>query len=154
MVDYELGAVYRAVGYHGSELPGVPYDARRGVIPNQAGRVTEADGTVIPGVYTNGWIKRGPVGLIGHTKGDANETVECIVQDLENGALNAPSAPEESEIEALLDSRSIAYTTWDGWYRLDEHERSLGEAEGRERVKVVERDDMLNASVNEREHAS
>src|SRR5699024_3946652 len=59
MVDYELGAVYRAVGYHGSELPGIPYDARRGVIPNTAGRITAADGTVLPGLYANGptrWV--------------------------------------------------------------------------------------------------
>lgn len=151
--DWEVGAVYRAVGYYSDNLPDVPFDDQGGVIPNEAGRVLEG-GNHIPGVFTTGWIKRGPVGLIGHTKGDANETVECIVQDLANGALNTPSAPEEGEIEALLESRSIAYTTWDGWYRLDEHERSLGEAEGRERVKVVERDDMLNASVNEREHAS
>ena len=151
--DWEIGAVYRAVGYLSNDLPEIPFDDQAGVIPNEAGRVVDA-GQHITGVYTTGWIKRGPVGLIGHTKGDANETVECIVQDLANGALNAPSAPEEGEIEALLESRSIAYTTWDGWYRLDEHERSLGEAEGRERVKVVERDDMLNASVNEREHAS
>ena len=38
------------------------------------------------------------------------------------------------------------FTTWDGWYRLDEHERALGEPEGRERVKVVEREDMLKAA--------
>ncbi|MDI9898111.1 pyridine nucleotide-disulfide oxidoreductase, partial [Rhodococcus sp. IEGM 1381] len=40
----------------------------------------------------------------------------------------------------------VPFTTWDGWYRLDAHERSLGEPEGRERVKVVEREDMLKAS--------
>ena len=38
------------------------------------------------GVYTTGWIKRGPVGLIGHTKGDANETVACLLDDFAEGA--------------------------------------------------------------------
>ncbi|MBO9627768.1 MAG: pyridine nucleotide-disulfide oxidoreductase, partial [Microbacterium sp.] len=68
--EIPVQAVYRAVGYFGSELPGVPYDERRGVIPNHEGRVLDDAGEVVPGVYATGWIKRGPVGLIGHTKSD------------------------------------------------------------------------------------
>ena len=63
-----------------------------------------------------------------------------------NGELNTPSSPSEDAVIELLESKSIPFTTWDGWYRLDEHERALGAAEGRERVKVVEREDMLAAS--------
>ena len=152
MVDYDLGAVYRAVGYHGSELPGVPYDARRGVILNQAGRVTEADGSVIPGAYANGWIKRGPVGLIGHTKGDALETITNLVEDANAGVLAQPTVAAEGgdEVLELLEARGIRYTTWDGWLALDAHERALGEEfDGpvtRERVKVVPRDEQVEVS--------
>ena len=98
------------------------------------------------GLYTTGWVKRGPIGLIGHTKGDANETVECILDDMKAGALNTPDSPTEASVVELLESRNVPFTTWDGWYRLDEHERKLGEAEGRERIKVVEREDMLAAA--------
>ncbi len=151
MIDYELGAVYRAVGYHGSELPGIPYDARRGVITNAAGRVT-ADGEVLPGLYTNGWIKRGPVGLIGATKSDALETIGSLLEDLEAGAI--PQAPEREAdaILRVLDDRGVEYTTWDGWMALDEHEKALGAAavdadgEPRARVKVVEREEMVRVS--------
>ncbi|RAA21265.1 pyridine nucleotide-disulfide oxidoreductase, partial [Burkholderia multivorans] len=80
-VDWPVQAVYRAVGYAGSALPQLPFDPRRGVIPNHEGRVVDAvdqseaaESDVVAGVYSTGWIKRGPVGLIGHTKGDALET--------------------------------------------------------------------------------
>ena len=143
--DWEIGAVYRAVGYLSNDLPEIPFDDQAGVIPNEAGRVVDA-GQHITGVYTTGWIKRGPVGLIGHTKGDANETVACIMEDMAGEALNVPESPSEDAVIELLTSRDIPYTTWDGWYRLDKHERELGEAEGRERKKVVSREDMLAAS--------
>ncbi|GGF21052.1 FAD-dependent oxidoreductase [Williamsia phyllosphaerae] len=145
MTDWDLGAVYRAVGYLSDNLPQIPFDEQAGVIPNEAGRIFD-DGEHLVGLYTTGWVKRGPIGLIGHTKGDANETVECILDDMKADNLNAPGSPEESAVIELLESRSIPFTTWDGWYRLDEHERALGEAEGRERVKVVERDAMLAAA--------
>ncbi|GAA4529755.1 FAD-dependent oxidoreductase [Brachybacterium paraconglomeratum] len=151
-VDYELGAIYRAVGYHGSELPGIPYDAKRGVISNTAGRVTAAEGDVLPGLYANGWIKRGPVGLIGATKSDAIETIASLLEDIESGAL--PSAPERDgeAILRLLEDRGVPYTTWDGWMALDEHEKALGAAavdadgEPRARIKVVEREEMVRVS--------
>ena len=152
MVDYELGAVYRAVGYHGSELPGIPYDARRGVIPNAAGRITAADGTVLPGLYANGWIKRGPVGLIGATKSDALETIGSLLEDLESGTLASAPVREDDAILDLLDDRGVQYTTWDGWTALDEHEKALGAAavdadgEPRARIKVVEREEMVRVS--------
>ncbi|ATG55616.1 pyridine nucleotide-disulfide oxidoreductase [Brachybacterium ginsengisoli] len=152
MVDYELGAVYRAVGYHGSELPGIPYDAARGVITNAAGRVTGADGAVIPGVYANGWIKRGPVGLIGATKSDALETIASLLEDIDAGTLPVAPEREEDAILRLLEDRGVQYTTWDGWTALDEHEKALGAAavdadgEPRARIKVVEREEMVRVS--------
>lgn len=151
-VDYELGAVYRAVGYHGSELPDLPYDATRGVIVNEAGRVVDTDGTVLPGLYANGWIKRGPIGLIGATKSDALETISSLLEDREAGTL--PVAPERDNdaILRVLDERGVEYTSWDGWTALDAHEVALGQdaldAEGnpRARVKVVEREEMVRVS--------
>jgi ferredoxin--NADP+ reductase len=148
-VDYELGAVYRAIGYHGSELPGVPYDAKRGVVVNEAGRVTGADGEAIPGLYANGWIKRGPVGLIGATKSDANETVACLLEDLETGTVPHAADRDNDAILRLLDAKGVEYTTWDGWMALENHEIAQGaehlDAEGnpRERLKVVDREEMV-----------
>ena len=93
-VDYPVQAVYRAIGYFGSALPEVEFDHSKGVVPNDGGRVLDAAGTHVPGIYATGWIKRGPVGLIGHTKGDALETVTYLLEDRENLPLAAAPAPE------------------------------------------------------------
>ncbi|MBM6620176.1 FAD-dependent oxidoreductase [Micrococcaceae bacterium RIT802] len=154
IVDYPVQAVYRAIGYFGSELAEVGFDPRRGVVPNDGGRVLGDDGEHVPGLYATGWIKRGPVGLIGHTKGDALETIGNLLED----RLDLPAAAhaDEQAIIDLLVERGIPFTTWEGWIALDAHERSLGEAAGtietaagpiaRERVKVVERDEMVRIS--------
>ncbi|WP_269045194.1 FAD-dependent oxidoreductase [Paenarthrobacter sp. Z7-10] len=164
-VDYPVQAVYRSVGYFGSALPELEFDHQRGVIPNDGGRVLGADGTPVQGLYATGWIKRGPVGLIGHTKGDALETITGLLEDLDqraavvaHGALDAPRPGEVDRTEApdtvveLLGGRGVAYTTWQGWLELDAHELSLGAAAtaagpvGRERVKVVPRESMVAIS--------
>ncbi|MBV7295979.1 FAD-dependent oxidoreductase [Corynebacterium sp. TAE3-ERU12] len=146
--DWECGAVYRAVGYRSDSLPEVPFDTEEHVIPNEAGRVLD-DGEHIKGLYTTGWIKRGPVGLIGNTKGDANETVDCLLADVDADFANQPDAPGEDDILATLDERGVRYLTWNDWYTLDAHERALGEAEERERKKVVEWDEMVARSLGE-----
>ncbi|GAA3699426.1 FAD-dependent oxidoreductase [Zhihengliuella alba] len=156
IVEYPLQAVYRAIGYFGSELPELGFDARRGVVPNDGGRVLDADGAPVPGVYTTGWIKRGPVGLIGHTKGDALETIGNLLEDRHD--LPAASRPDEEAILELLRERGVEHTTWEGWLALDEHERALGAAAGavvteageitRERIKVVPRADMVRISTD------
>ena len=134
--------VYRAVGYFSSPVPGAPFDAVRGVVPNVEGRVVEGSATV-PGLYATGWIKRGPVGLIGHTKSDAMETVAHLVADVEAGALGAPTV--DGDVLDALAERGVEFTTWEGWRALDAHERALGAAHEhtRERVKVVPREEQV-----------
>lgn len=142
-VEYPLQAIYRAVGYFGSALPDVPFDAKYGVIKNDGGRVVDEAGAQVPGLYATGWIKRGPVGLIGHTKSDALETVTNLVADVDG--LTEPTAGTD-ELLAELTARGVQYTTWEGWLKLDAHERMLGETEGRERIKVVDRDAQVFVS--------
>ncbi|AOT58781.1 MULTISPECIES: FAD-dependent oxidoreductase [Streptomyces] len=142
---WDVQAVYRAVGYLSEELPKLPWDAASGTVPDRGGRVVEG-GEHVTSTYVTGWIRRGPIGLIGHTKGDANETVANLLEDHREGRLHTPEAPQEDAVVAFLEGRGVAYTTWDGWYRLDAAERALGEAEGRERIKIVEREEMLRAS--------
>lgn len=139
-----VGQVYRAVGYYGSPIGDLPFDIARGVIVNQGGRVVSDGGQQVPGVYATGWIKRGPVGLIGSTKSDAMETVSNLIEDRDS--LWQPGEPEEAAIESLLRERGVRYTTVQGWQYLDQFERQLGESQGRERVKVVDREQMLDAS--------
>jgi ferredoxin--NADP+ reductase len=142
--DWPVQAVYRCVGYRSTELADLPWDASNHVVPHDAGRVLDINGKAIPGVYVNGWVKRGPVGLIGHTKGDAIETVGSLLADVES--LPTPADPSQEGIVKLLEERGLTYTTWEGWEKLDAHEIALGTPHERARIKVVERDGMLDAS--------
>ncbi|HCJ49162.1 MAG TPA: pyridine nucleotide-disulfide oxidoreductase [Microbacterium sp.] len=146
--EVAVGQVYRAIGYFGSPLPDVPFDKRHGVIPNHEGQVIEKGSNErVPGVYATGWIKRGPVGLIGHTKSDAMETVRHVIND--QASWWSPEQPEEEAVVALLAERQVAWTDLDGWHRLDEHEIALGEPHERARIKVVDRDEMVRVSRGE-----
>ncbi|QNO37245.1 FAD-dependent oxidoreductase [Protaetiibacter sp. SSC-01] len=142
--EVPIQALYRAVGYFGSPLDGIPFDEDRGVIPNHEGQVVDHHNEVVPGVYATGWIKRGPVGLIGHTKSDAMETISHLVKG--QASWWTPSEPEEDAIPALLQERGVIYTDLDGWHRLDEHEMALGQPHGRARIKVVPREEMVRIS--------
>lgn len=141
--DWPVQAVYRAVGYRSDAITGLPFDEDAAVIPNDGGHVVDVDGNAVSGVYVTGWIKRGPVGLIGNTKSDAKETIDMLLHDAANDQLPTPG---KGDIVELLEERNITYTTGDGWYRLDAEERRQGELEGRERKKIVEWNEMVNAS--------
>ena len=159
--DWPVKAVYRAVGYAGSPIPGLPFDAERHVLPNEGGRVLGEDGKPLTGVYATGWIRRGPIGLIGSTKSDAQETITNLVADAKEGLLHAETDDESQvghdAVMVLLNQRGVPFTTWQGWELLDAYERELGEAfgevevstgqaKGRERVKVVSREAMTAIS--------
>lgn len=144
--DWPVQAVYRAIGYYSDALPGLPFDTADGIVPNDGGHVVDLDGSLVPGLYVTGWIKRGPVGLIGHTKSDAAQTTAMLIKDIDT--LTPPAHPDPQAVDAYLESRGIEFVTWEGWEALDAHERALGDAHEheRERVKVVPRDEMVRIS--------
>ena len=150
--DWPVQQVYHAVGYRSEPVEGVPFDLERHVIPNDGGRVlASAEEGAAPEdkLYVTGWIKRGPIGLIGNTKSDAKETTDMLVADATAGKLAAPSHTGADDIFDLLRERGVDYATWEGWYKLDEAERALGAADAnfpRERKKIVEWDEMLGHS--------
>lgn len=157
---WPVQAVYRAVGYYSSPIPGVPFDRRHGTIPNVEGRVTVEPGSTetIPGLFATGWVKRGPVGLIGSTKSDAQQTISHLVEDAHAGALHAGTkAVGHDAMVKLLEERGIPFTNWEGWELLDAYEQQLGSEFGelpagrgmRERVKVVSREAMTRISRHE-----
>ena len=132
ITTWPVQAVYRAVGYYSSPIPGLPFDRRAGVVPNVEGRVIEGETTkdesaaVVPGVYaTTAGRLHAKTTAVGH---------EAMV--------------------ALLEERGVEYTTWEGWELLDAYEQALGESFGelpggrgrRERIKVVSRRVMTDIS--------
>ncbi|GAA1577802.1 FAD-dependent oxidoreductase [Leucobacter aridicollis] len=145
-VQHNVGAVYRTIGYRSTPVPGVPFDDATGTIPDDAGRILDADGEPIPGLYATGWIRRGPVGLIGSTKSDAAEAIDSLITDL----AARPGAAPEGAADALV-ARLTDAVGWDGWLRIDEAEKRLGAERGRERTKIVTREALMNHA-REMEH--
>jgi ferredoxin--NADP+ reductase len=133
------GLVFRSVGYHGVELPGVSFDPASGTIPNEGGRVQ-------PGVYCAGWIKRGPTGVIGTNKKDATETVQVLLEDVALGRLQPKPETYAATVDALLAERGIRVVEYEGWAAIDEAERAAGEKSGRPRVKLCSWDELLAAA--------
>ncbi|MEE2060482.1 FAD-dependent oxidoreductase [Rhodococcus artemisiae] len=141
--DLECSLVLRSVGYRGRPIPGLPFDDGRGTVPNVAGRVIDAAlDRPIPGLYVAGWIKRGPSGVIGTNRYCAAETVGAIVADHERALLPSPSRSGD-ELTAIVASRCPDSFGFDGWKRIDRHERTEGRRRGRARRKLVEVDAML-----------
>jgi ferredoxin--NADP+ reductase len=138
------GIVFRSVGYLGVALPGVPFDEERATVPNRGGRVVDAGGEHVPGVYCAGWIKRGPSGVIGTNKKDATETVDLLLEDARAGLL-ARGDPDATAatVDALLDARGVEYVTYAGWEAIDAEERMRGEPQGRPRVKLCSWDELV-----------
>lgn len=138
----ECGLVLRSIGYKGEPIDGLPYDEGRGVIPNERGRVM-AEGQQVPGAYVAGWIKRGPTGVIGTNKKDAQDTVDALLEDRDAGAIPGPAEPGVDSLPNLLAERGVEYVDYAGWRAIDEAETSAGEPLGRPRVKIVSIDEMV-----------
>ncbi|MGE5637039.1 MAG: FAD-dependent oxidoreductase [Nocardioidaceae bacterium] len=138
--------VFRSIGYRGVPLPDVPFDERSGVIPNDRGRILAPHGGVVRGEYVVGWIKRGPTGIIGTNKRDAQESVDALFEDLERGRLLEPSDPTRESVEALLDERRPDHVTYEGWEAIDRCEQEAGEPQGRPRVKLTTVAELLEAA--------
>ena len=144
----ECGLVLRSIGYKGIGLEGVPFDERRGVIPNEGGRVIDpSTGDHFTGHYAVGWIKRGPSGVIGTNKKDAQETVDNLIADAKAGRV-PPSelAADRSAVTDLLAERAPDFVTYQGWEAIDLAERERGKPLGRPRVKLVRIEEMVEAA--------
>jgi ferredoxin--NADP+ reductase len=142
----ETGLVLRSVGYRGLPLPGVPFEERRGVIPNRGGRVLDPrSGEPLLGLYVSGWIKRGPVGVIGTNKPDAAETVEAMLEDAAAGRTLRPEEPDPAALEAFLRRRQPLVVTYADWLALDRLEQARGRSLNRPRVKFTSVPEMLAA---------
>jgi ferredoxin/flavodoxin---NADP+ reductase len=136
-LEMEAQAVFRAIGYRGVPLADVPFDSERELIANVDGRVRR-------GEYVVGWAKRGPSGVIGTNKKDANETVDALLEDLAAGALLEPEPIGDAALEHFVRERQPQLVDYGDWLTIDRHERALGEPAGRPRVKLTTVAELLD----------
>ena len=139
-----IGLVFRAVGYRGIPIPGVPFDERAGHIANVDGRVAAAN--IVPGEYVVGWAKRGPSGLVGTNRADSIETVQAMLADLRERP--ASERRVDTSLEAtprLLAAKGVKSVDFAQWKTLDRIERARGVEHGKVREKFTRVEDMLAA---------
>ena len=124
----KCGLVISAIGYEASSIHGVPY---------VKGKVENVDGRVVgTNVYTVGWAKRGPSGVIGTNKSDASEVVKLLIEDL-------PSQPKnKGDLTDLISGHRVV--TQQHWEKINAAEIAKGEPLGKPRVKAVERPELLH----------
>lgn len=143
----DCGLVFRSIGYRGVAIQGVPFHEKWGIISNQGGRVVDNDknGEVVVGLYTAGWIKRGPSGVIGTNKPDSVETTVAMLEDAKAGKVwPAPQANREA-ILAFVQARQPRFVSYSDWLKLDQLEVEAGIKLGRPRLKFTQVEAMLQA---------
>ncbi len=139
-----VGLVFRSVGYRGLGLPELPFDERRGVIQNEAGRIVDDRGQVLTGLYAAGWIKRGPSGVIGTNKVDAKETVALMIEDIRAGRYLSPAQPTAAAATGFLEALAPRSVSYADWAEIDAEETRRGEVADRPRVKFTRLGEFLD----------
>lgn len=153
--DLPCGLVFRSIGYKSIPIDNqIPFDKRRGVIPNLNGRVINTGGSqescnevppLIPGLYCSGWVRSGPVGVIATTMSDAFQTGELVVQDLKSGNLRTKRSPKGFfALANSLISRGVRPVFFDQWHKIDQVEQERGRELGKPREKIINVNEMLN----------
>ncbi|AKD96346.1 pyridine nucleotide-disulfide oxidoreductase [Rhodococcus erythropolis] len=148
--DYPVQAAYRAIGFLGTPLAGVPFDHGRGIVSHRSGAVVDESGLPIAGLFVTGWMKRGAAGLIGAARPDARQTVETMLRQLDSfGGRRA----DRSRIEEVLAAGDLFPVDWEGWLRIDAAEKDLGVEHGRPRVKIGDREELVRIGTKSAVHA-
>lgn len=134
------GLLFRSVGYRGTAMPNVPFDDKRGIIRNVDGRVVDASGERLPGLYTAGWIKRGPTGIIGTNRACSVDTVARLMEDLpllEGYRLGRGALAEH------LNQCRHRVVSFSDWLNIEKVELSRGQERHKVAEKLVTVTDML-----------
>lgn len=127
----EAGLLLRSIGYRVSPVEGLPYDDATETIANRDGQVMLSPDTPMAGVWVTGWARRGPSGVIGTNKADAQEVATRVLA----GFLDDPPPRPEMDLPGhpIVDQAR--------WSDIDAAERRVGEASGRARRKFVSLDE-------------
>ena len=144
VMHLNVDMVFRSIGYMGEAIPGLPFDDRRGTLPNDQGQLLDGvGGKLLNQEYTAGWIKRGPSGVIGTNKQDATETVSRLKKNWQTGPTPQPKLVQH-DLQDLLEEKQIQFVSFEGWKKLDKIEIEQGQQNGKSRHKICEVQEMLD----------
>ncbi|MGA1560189.1 MAG: FAD-dependent oxidoreductase, partial [bacterium] len=138
VMHLNVDMVFRSIGYMGEAIPGLPFDDRRGTLPNDQGQLLDGvDGKLLNQEYTAGWIKRGPSGVIGTNKQDATETVSRLKKNWQTSPTPQPKLVQHDLLD-LLKKKKIQFVSFEDWKKLDKFEIEQGQQNGKSRHKICE----------------
>ena len=144
VMHLNVDMVFRSIGYMGEAIPGLPFDDRRGTLPNDQGQLLDGvDGKLLNQEYTAGWIKRGPSGVIGTNKQDATETVSRLKKNWQTSPTPQPKLVQHDLLD-LLKKKKIEFVSFEDWKKLDKFEIEQGQQNGKSRHKICEVQEMLD----------
>ncbi|KAK7398965.1 hypothetical protein VNO78_10139 [Psophocarpus tetragonolobus] len=146
--DIKCGVVLKSIGYKSVPVDDLPFDHKKGIVPNDRGRVLRdpSDPSHLEkGLYVCGWLKRGPTGIIATNLYCAEETVSSISEDLEKGGLMSSSVfpkPGTNGLLQLLHDRNVRIVSFSDWEKIDAEERRLGSSKNKPREKLATWDEL------------
>lgn len=144
VMHLNVDMVFRSIGYMGEAIPGLPFDDRRGTLPNDQGQLLDGvGGKLLNQEYTAGWIKRGPSGVIGTNKQDATETVSRLKKNWQTSPPPQPKLVQHDLLDLLKEKKS-QFVSFEDWKKLDKFEVELGQQNGKSRHKICEVPEMLD----------
>ncbi|CAG8442803.1 4050_t:CDS:2 [Funneliformis mosseae] len=146
MEELQSGLVLKSVGYKSVPVKGLPFDEKKGLVPNYKGKILDNDNNEQPGLYVAGWLKRGPQGVIATTMYDAFETAEAIVSDIKQNKpmLSFQTTKRGSDaIIPILHQRGIRTISYEDWKKIEEKENEAGRVKNKPREKFGRIEDVL-----------
>ena len=143
-----------SIGYRGMPLEGMQelqiFDSKKGIVANVQGKVYGKNN-----LFVTGWIKRGPLGIIGTNIMDAKETVASIMDFIESGELSAQQT-EGSMVPAgreglteYLGRAGVETISWSQFLKIDaaESDPARLRINTQPREKIITTDDLLEVAL-------
>lgn len=130
----DVQTVIPAIGYRSEAITGMPFDEKRGIVRNN-------EGLVESGVYTAGWCKRGPQGVIPANRADSMAVAKQIMADLDANPPQTASAGYQAT-GTLLAERGVRVVSFADWNTINQAEVDRAEG-GKPREKFNTLEQML-----------
>jgi len=137
-----------SIGYKSVALSGIEhwFDDERDTLTHEHGLVDGATAEV-GGLYTAGWLKRGPSGIIGTNIGDARDTVATILANLD-GSARFKDESTYSGIVADLKERGVEVVEWEGYRRIEDAENERRRSDKQPREKIVSKEEQVQVALS------
>jgi len=103
------GIVISAIGYTGDKISNIK--------TNNNGMILHNENVIEKGLYTTGWISRGPNGVVGTNKHDGAKVAKHIIENITD-----QNKEGRKGIKILLKNLSIRYISKEEWVMINEEE--------------------------------